>query len=127
MQEETVVVFAFDTRDHLDQWLSSPIRAELLAAGNEYLEGERVLSVVAGFGGWFSYGGQAAKKWKQGAVVLLALYPMTFTLTLLSMWLIPDVAWPLGLFISNVIGVIMLTWVLMPPLTRWFDRWLHRP
>ncbi|HUF98886.1 MAG TPA: antibiotic biosynthesis monooxygenase [Ilumatobacter sp.] len=126
VQDETVVVFAFDTRAHLDQWLEAPIRAELLAAGNEYVEGERVLNVVAGFGGWFTYGGPAAKKWKQGAVVLLALYPMTFTLTVLSMWLIPDVPWPLGLFISNVIGVMMLTWVLMPPLTRRFDHWLHR-
>lgn len=126
VQEETVVVFSFDTRDHLDEWLQSEVRASLLAGGNAFLEGERVLNVVAGFGGWFSYGGQTAKKWKQGAVVLLALYPMTFALSLLSMWLIPGVPWPVGLFISNVLGVIMLTWVLMPPLTRWLDGWLNR-
>ncbi len=126
VQDETVVVFSFDDREHLDEWLGSPARAELLTAANEYVEGERVLNVVSGFGGWFSYGGHPAKKWKQGALVLLALYPMTFVLSVLSLWLIPDVPWPVSLFISNVLGVVMLTWVLMPPLTRWFDSWLNR-
>jgi len=126
VQDETVVVFAFDTRDHLDEWLASPVRGELLAAANQYLDGERVLNVVSGFGGWFSYGGPSAKKWKQAVVVLMALYPMTFMLSLLSRKLIPDVPWQISLLLSNVIVTSLLTWVLMPPLTRWFERWLNR-
>ena len=126
VQDETVVVFSFDDREHLDEWLGSPVRAELLAAANQYVEGERVLNVVSGFGGWFSYGGPTAKKWKQAAVILLALYPMTFVLSLLSGWLIPDVPWQISLLMSNIIVTALLTWVVMPPLTRWFDRWLHR-
>lgn len=126
VQDETVVVFAFDSRDHLDDWLESPVRLELLAAANEYVEGDRKLNVVSGFGGWFSYGGPVAKKWKQAAVVLMALYPMTYTLSLISRWLIPDVPWQMSLLLSNVIVTALLTWVIMPPLTRWFERWLHR-
>jgi antibiotic biosynthesis monooxygenase (ABM) superfamily enzyme len=126
VQDETVVVFSFDNREHLDEWLASPVRGELLAAANHYVEGERVLNVVSGFGGWFSYGGPTTKKWKQAAVVLLALYPLTFMLSLLSRWLIADVPWQLSLLMSNIIVTALLTWVVMPPLTRWFDRWLHR-
>jgi antibiotic biosynthesis monooxygenase (ABM) superfamily enzyme len=47
-------------------------------------------------------------------------------LSLLSRRLIPDAPWQVSLLLSNIIATALLTWVFMPPLTRWFDRWLHR-
>jgi antibiotic biosynthesis monooxygenase (ABM) superfamily enzyme len=127
VQDDTVVVFSFDTREHLDTWLESDARAEMLREIDEYIEGDRTLNVVGGFGGWFGGPGAAeVKRWKQAAVVLLALFPTVLLLTVVRQWLLPDVGLVLGVLIGNVFGVAILSWVLMPVLTDWFDGWLRR-
>jgi antibiotic biosynthesis monooxygenase (ABM) superfamily enzyme len=127
VQDETVVVFAFDSRQHLDAWLGSDERRHMLAEIEPYLDGERTINVVGGFAGWFGAPGMAnVKRWKQGAMVLLAIFPTTLVVTRLRMIVLPDVHWVLGVLIGNVLGVIALTWLLMPRLTRWFAGWLRR-
>ncbi len=127
VQDETVVVFAFDSRRHLDAWLGSDERRQMLAEIEPYLDGERTINVVGGFAGWFGAPGMASvKRWKQASLVLLALFPTTLVLTRLRMWLLPDVHWVLGTLIGNALGVVALTWLLMPRLTSWFAAWLRR-
>lgn len=127
VQDETVVVFAFDSREHLDAWLGSDERRHMLAEIEPYLDGERTINVVGGFAGWFGAPGMAnVRRWKQGAMVLLAIFPTTLIVTRLRIIVLPDVHWVLGVLIGNVLGVIALTWLLMPRLTRWFAGWLRR-
>jgi len=66
------------------------------------------------------------KTWKQAAVVLLAIIPISLLVTAVRRWLLPDVSWWTAVLIGNVIGVIVLSWVAMPLLTRAFARWLQR-
>jgi antibiotic biosynthesis monooxygenase (ABM) superfamily enzyme len=66
------------------------------------------------------------KRWKQASIVLLALFPTALVLTVVRQWLLPDVGLVLGVLFGNVIGVAVLSWILMPVLTRWFDAWLRR-
>lgn len=126
VQDETVVVFSFDSREHLDAWLASDERRAMLAEIEPYVVGERTVNVVGGFAGWFGGQGPAVKRWKQASVVLLALFPTALVLTVLREWLLPDVHWVLGVLIGNVLGVVVLSWVLMPFLTRVLDDWLRR-
>ena len=122
-----MVVFAFDSRQHLDAWLRSDDRAHLLAEIEPYLEGDRTVNVVGGFAGWFGSPGMASvKRWKQASIVLLAIYPTTLVLTKFRQWLLPDVHWTLGVLFGNALGVAALTWLLMPNFTRWFATWLKR-
>lgn len=127
VQDETVVVFAFDSRERLDAWLSSDDRAQLLAEIEPYLEGGRTVNVVGGFAGWFGSPGMATvKRWKQASIVLLAIFPTTVVLTKVRQWILPDVHWVVGVLFGNVLGVMALTWLLMPNLTKWFASWLER-
>lgn len=126
VQDETVVVFSFDSREHLDAWLVSEERRAMLAEIEPFVEGERTVNVVGGFAGWFGGQGPGVRRWKQASVVLLALFPTSLVLTLVRMWLLPDVHWVLGVLFGNVLGVIALSWVLMPFLTRVLDGWLRR-
>jgi len=126
VQDETVIVFSFQSREQLDAWLDSDGRGELITRLDEHLDGERQVNVVGGFGGWFSMGRSPVKTWKQATVVLLALYPTVLALNALLGWLVPDVPYLLVVLIGNVIGVALLSWVLMPRLTRYLDRWLQR-
>jgi uncharacterized protein len=127
VQDETVVVFSFDRREHLDAWLGSDARREMLAEIEPFIEGGRTVNVVGGFAGWFGGGGAApVRTWKQASVVLLALFPTALVLTVLRRWLLPDVNWVLGVLLGNVAGVIILSWALMPFLTRLLADWLRR-
>jgi antibiotic biosynthesis monooxygenase (ABM) superfamily enzyme len=127
VQDDTVVVMAFDGREHLDSWLRSDERRQILVRMDELVEGDRTVNVVGGFAGWFSpAGAPPVRTWKQAAVVLLALAPTSLALTLLREWLLPDIALVPGLLLGNVAGVAILTWVLMPFLTRRLEGWLRR-
>ena len=127
VQDDYVVSFTFASRADLDQWLDSDSRREVLRLVEPFVDGERTLNVVGGFGGWFVAEKAAApKRWKQATAVLIALYPTTLTLSLLQRQFVSGVAWPLALFVSNVLGILALTWLIMPRLTKLLASWLER-
>ena len=125
VQDETVVAFSFDTREHLDAWLRSDARRAMLTEIEPLVEGDRTVNVVGGFAGWFGGADRDVKRWKQAAVVLLALFPTALVLTMVREWLFPDVHWVLGVLFGNVLGVAALSWLLMPFLTRTLAGWLR--
>lgn len=126
-QDDTAVIFSFTSRDTLDRWLESSERRQALAEIGPILEGERTVNVVGGFAGWFpGTASSSPPRWKQAALVLLALYPTSLAIGAVRDLLYPDLASPLAVLVGNVIGVAVLSWLLMPALTRWFDRWLRR-
>lgn len=126
VQDDTVVVLAFDSREHLDVWLRSDERRRILAEMERHTVGERTVNVVGGFAGWFApAGGQDVKKWKSAATVLLALIPVALLYTAVRLWLFPDLNPALATVIGNVVGIAVLTWLLMPRLTRWLAAWLR--
>ncbi len=120
VQDRWVVAFRFDTRQHLDEWLKSDVRRKLLDEGRDYFADYNVREIESAFSGWFRFGeGEQAgvpPNWKQAMSVLLALYPTVMVLNLTVGRALTDagVAGYLGLFISNVLSVGILTWVLMP-------------
>lgn len=127
VQEEHAVVFAFASRQNLDRWLGSAERERVLDLIEPLIEGERTLNVVGGFGGWFTADPQQEpKRWKQAVAVLIALFPTTLTLSLLQRWFAADVPWVPALLVSNVVGIAILTWALMPLVTRILAGWLQR-
>jgi antibiotic biosynthesis monooxygenase (ABM) superfamily enzyme len=127
VQDDTVVVLAFDTREHLDGWLHSPERLRILAAMERHTEGERTVNVVGGFAGWFApNSGGNVTRWKSAAAVLLALIPVSLLYTAIRLWLFPDLHPAIATVIGNIIGIVVLTWFLMPRVTRLLDTWLRR-
>lgn len=126
-QDDHVVVFTFDGRDNLDAWLTSSERRSIIERMQPFIRAPHTINVVGGFGGWFDLeGGREPPRWKQACVVLLALYPTVLAITLIDNWIIPDPPLAIDVLIGNVIGVIILTWLLMPPLTRLLRPWLAR-
>lgn len=127
VQDDHVIVFSFDSRANLDNWLESSAREQVLRRIEPLIEGERTLNVVGGFGGWFAPEREHAPvRWKQAIAVLIALYPMTLTIGFIQRAVAPDVPFVPALFVSNVLGIAALTWLLMPVVTRVLDPWLRR-
>ncbi|UXY29086.1 antibiotic biosynthesis monooxygenase [Streptomyces sp. HUAS TT20] len=130
IQDNWVVVFRFDTRQHLDEWLESDTRQKLLEEGERYFSGYDVHKVGSAFSGWFRFGAGAddtvPPNWKQAMSVVLGLYPTVMVLNLTVGRALTDLRVPdyLGLFISNVLSVSILTWFMMPLVNRVFAFWL---
>ena len=127
IQNDHVIVFSFTTRADLDRWLDSPERHEALKLIEPLIEGDRTLNIVDGFAGWFAPDAtRTPPKVKQAVAVLIALFPTTLALSLLQRTLVPDVPWVPALLVSNVLGIAVLTWLLMPRVTRLLGPWLTR-
>ncbi|MEU9497185.1 antibiotic biosynthesis monooxygenase [Streptomyces sp. NPDC048196] len=130
VQQHWVVVFRFDSREHLDDWLASDVRAVLLEEGRKYFTAYDVRKVSSAFSGWFRFGhgnGEGAPpNWKQAMTVLLALYPTVMVLTLTLGDALNRVKFPLylAMFLSNILSVSALTWLLMPLVNRGLGFWL---
>jgi antibiotic biosynthesis monooxygenase (ABM) superfamily enzyme len=129
VQDEHVIVASFASRAALDTWLESEPRAEWLAETAQLVEGDRTMNVVGGFGGWFpaqASQSQGPKRWKQSIAVFIALFPTALTITLVRIQVAPDMNVVLAVFIGNVLGILALSYVLMPRVTSWLGDWLTR-
>jgi len=129
VQAEHAVVVGFASRRRLDAWLESPQRQEWLDLVAPLIEGERAMSVMGGFGGWFAGSPErpgGPPRWKQAVAVLIALYPTALSIGWVMNMVAPDVPFALSMLISNVLGVAALTWLLMPLVTRLLSGWLGR-
>lgn len=66
----------------------------------------------------------ATPRWKMTIILILAVYPMSLAL---SYWFAPALAtMPLfsGTLLTSVVMVLIMTYVMVPILTRLFRRWL---
>ncbi|MGW3622444.1 antibiotic biosynthesis monooxygenase [Streptomyces sp. NPDC000880] len=130
VQDRWVVAFRFDTREHLDGWLDSESREKLLEEGRDYFRSYDVRKIGSAFGGWFRFSEGAGEgippNWKQAMSVVLALYPTVMILDLTVGDWFNSLGMPgyLALFISNVLSVSILTWLLMPLVNRALAFWL---
>lgn len=130
IQDHWVVVFRFDTREHLDDWLASDSRTGLLREGRDYFSSYDVRKIGSSFSGWFRFGDDAKDtappNWKQAMSVVLALYPTVMVLNLTAGHVFNDLSVPgyLALFFGNILSVSVLTWLLMPLVNRLLAFWL---
>jgi len=129
IQEEWTALYRFDSDEHLDAWLESPERQRLLDEGKRF-RNFSLKRISSPFGSWFAppdgeAGGEAPTQWKTAFSVLVGLYPTVVLLTLAisAIWKKAEL-WE-SLLIGNVLSVSLLTWVVMPVVTRALRFWLE--
>ena len=123
--ENWITLLRFDSQKHLDRWLTSKEREEVLKEAQPLitsLESHRVLSPFAGWFASTTVAGRAPSAWKQTCLILLVLFPIVMLefkfLSPLTKHLNPA----LGTFISNAISVSLISWP-MTPIAIYFLRW----
>ena len=127
IQRETVVILTFDDESSLRSWLESDTRRQLLNRLDPHIDGTYTTNVLGGFAGWFTFDSSIEPpRWKQALVVLMGLFPVALLITLIRSELWPNAPLVLAVFVGNVVGISLLTWVIMPPLTRRLAGWLSR-
>ena len=125
IQRDTVLMLTFDTDEHVRGWIDSPERQSFLEALDPIIEGDLTTNVVGSFGGWFpSARSDPVKRWKQVVIVLIALVPLSLAIAGLEDWMWPGLARVPAVLVADVITIVALTYLLMPPMTRRASRWL---
>lgn len=126
VQDEWTALYRYDTDEHVTAWLDSAERARLLAEGQRFQDFE-LRRISSPFGSWFDPPGEedgGPAQWKTALSVLVGLYPTVVLLTLAisAIWTKAEL-WE-SLLIGNILSVSLLTWVVMPVVTRALRFWL---
>jgi antibiotic biosynthesis monooxygenase (ABM) superfamily enzyme len=127
IQEEWVILTTFDTTAHLEDWLGSPERRAVLAEGGAFGDFS-VRRIASPYGSWFGgrrgSGEVQTPDWKTAVSVLVGLYPTVVLLTLALARIWPNAPLWGSLLVGNVLSVSVLTWLVMPNVTRILRFWL---
>ncbi len=122
------VVYRFSDAEALRAWEASAERARWLHKADALIEEETGVQRVSGLETWFAMPGRTAPappRWKMFLVTLAAIVPLVL---LMNVAVLPVIsAWPLVartlVFSGTLTG--LMTWVVMPRMTRLFRRFLY--
>jgi uncharacterized protein len=124
-------IIRFDTTNHLEAWMESPERAQLLHESKAFIDHEQLLHLATAFPGWVPINpvtGKGPPNWKTSLLVILGLFPIV----MLEMRFLSPILTTLGLhaslatFIANCVSVAATSFITMPLFIRWFGWWLFK-
>ncbi|MFI6493875.1 antibiotic biosynthesis monooxygenase [Streptomyces sp. NPDC050564] len=128
LQDEWTTLYRYDNAEHLDAWLTSTKRQELLTEGEKFND-FRLRTIDNSFGSWFAFEENGIEapppsETKTAIAVWVGLYPTVVLLTLaLSPLRMP--LW-LGLLVGNLLSSFIMSFFTMPYyVNRLLKRWLR--
>jgi uncharacterized protein len=128
------IVYRFDTTQHLRAWLDSDEHAAWLERAEPHAIGPTRTSFMTGLESWFTLPGQPGTPppppYKMALLTWITIFPLITLVVELLGPLLEDLSVVLRLAITTALTVPLMTWVVMPRVTRLLRGWLypdHRP
>jgi uncharacterized protein len=119
------LVYQFDTPAHLHQWEISEERRRLVERAEPLSEARH--TSAGGRDNWFTVpGGKSTPRWKTFLITWAGVYPTLLIISTALKLALPSLPQPLALAVSSATLTAILTWVLLPRITRRARPWLLR-
>ena len=131
-----VIVLQFDSSPHLNAWLDSDVRKGWIERVQPLIQEQESVQVLTGLEGWFQLPKKAAsrsatlasqpapKRYKQAILIWVGVMIVSLLVHPLLAPVLQYLPWLLRVAVSVAVTVILLSYVIMPRLTRWFKHWL---
>ena len=126
---EYSILRRFASTQQRDEFFASPVFSDWQHSIAPLVEGEPQRETLCGLETWFALPGNPAiippPRWKMATVTLLAVYPLSLVLQHTIALAVKSLHPLLHSLVISSCMVAMLTWVLMPNLTRLLKSWIH--
>jgi len=127
--DEYRIIFRFDHESNLHTWETSEERRRWLRRVRPLLKEEEKVSVLTGLETWFTLPARFAEppppRYKMAMVTWLAVFPLITAIFLALGPLLNQLPLMLRSLVLTVIMVSLMTYVVMPRMTRLFSFWLY--
>ena len=127
---EYISLVKFDSQENLCRWQESSEEAEWVAKLPDLVEESADMQKAIGFEMWFSrpkvlFSAAPPPFWKQVVLGVMTVYPMILILNFVLKPITGSLPWFVSLFISVVILSTLLTYPIMPMVTKVLRNWLY--
>jgi antibiotic biosynthesis monooxygenase (ABM) superfamily enzyme len=130
VSSDHVIVLEFDTCPHLETWMQSEIRKDWIERVKPFIREPESIRVLTGLEPWFQLPGQpthaAPKRYKQAILVWIGVVGISLLVSPHVSALLASWPWILRVLANMGITVLLLTYWVMPFLTRCFKGWLFK-
>lgn len=126
---EYVSVFRFDTVEHLRAFERSDLRARFLDEVADLVRADAVWDTHTGLEFWFSPPPGTVvpqpSRFRMAVLLVVVVYSLVLGIGALAAMVLSDVPGQLRLLLVITVEVFLMTYVILPPLTRTLARWIY--
>ena len=123
------IVYRFDSPAHLRGWLESRERAAWLERAEPHVAGPMRTQFLTGLESWFTLpaqpGAPAPPAYKMAILTWVTIFPLITLVVVVSAPLIGSLPIVPRLAVTTLVTVSLMTWAVMPRVTRLMRRWLY--
>lgn len=128
---EYVVIFRFDNYSNLRRWVQSDVRQEWLERVKPFTVGEPQVQIETGLEYWFTLPDTLNRptppRYKQTLLTWAAIFPLSLAVNFAFRPLLDSLSLIPRTMLTTALLVSMLSYVIMPRLTKVFRKWLYSP
>jgi uncharacterized protein len=122
-------VYRFDSAEHLHAWLDSDEHAAWLERAEPHVIGPLHTEFLTGLETWFTLPGRpgtpAPPPYKMTLVTWITIFPLITGIVVVLGPLLEGLPLTLRLGVTTAVTVTLMTWVVMPRMTRLLSGWLY--
>jgi antibiotic biosynthesis monooxygenase (ABM) superfamily enzyme len=123
------IVYRFDSREHLRAWLESDERATWLERAEPHAIGPMRTQFVTGLETWFTLPGRPdtppPPPYKMALLTWITIFPLITLVVVVLEPVLKELALVPRLALTTAVTVPIMTWVVMPRVTRLLRGWLY--
>jgi len=123
------IVYRFDAADHLRLWLDSDEHASWLERAEPHVAGPMRTQFLTGLESWFTLPGRPGAPppppYKMALLTWITIFPLITGVIVVLGPLLEGVSLVPRLAITTAVTVPLMTWIVMPRVTRALRGWLY--